>query len=371
MKKILIPLVLLALGGAAFAGYYFYSPRPAPLPQDYDLPGNDLDIAPNVSGNDSYAGDSLGTLTGSQNEVVQKIADGVGGYGFTDKGIVIIDKEAKVTLKEGGKETVLATPGLKDVTTVDFSFEGEKILVVSGRGNLSYFDITSKTWRNLPAGAWGASWSPIDQRLAYLTRNTDGSVALRIMDTQKGTATTVYSLYIEDLTTKWVSAQNIILSERPSRFQNGSIFSFNLQKRTLAPLLIDTPGLYGLWNSTSGLVFSAGSRGGGSLRLFDIPKGSASVMTFLTLPEKCSFAVSELYCAVPKKLEFREEYLPDDYLKKAFFTEDGFYRINLVSGDIKTVFAAQYGIDAVSLSVRDGQLYFLNRYDSALYAIKL
>jgi hypothetical protein len=64
--------------------------------------------------------------------------------------------------------------------------------------------------------------------------------------------------------------------------------------------------------------------------------------------------------------------LPDDYYKKAFFTLDDFYSIGLDNGVVTAIFADQnQALDAINPKVFNQILFFVNRYDSKLYAISL
>jgi hypothetical protein len=91
-------------------------------------------------------------------------------------------------------------------------------------------------------------------------------------------------------------------------------------------------------------------------------------MTLIT-----STTTLNLYCAVPRDQDtFGVARLPDEYDQKMLFTADDFYRINTTSGALSTVFSnTNLTLDATDLKIANGILFFVNRYDQKLYAIKL
>jgi hypothetical protein len=114
--------------------------------------------------------------------------------------------------------------------------------------------------------------------------------------------------------------------------------------------------------------------------------------SFLSFPEKCAFAseplpeelrratstpatplVTTLICAVPRDAETLEaSILPDTYRKRAVFTVDDFYRINLATGAIQTVSVdSPQPLDATNAAVSGDALYFINRYDQKLYSLQV
>ena len=100
---------------------------------------------------------------------------------------------------------------------------------------------------------------------------------------------------------------------------------------------------------------------------------SQSLFPGMTLVNKCTIKNNNIYCAVPQEIPTNIT-LPDDYLKRGYFSSDSFYvaTIDKEAGIIKTklIYRGE-GVDAINLKVRDGYLYFLNRVDGGVYKLKI
>ena len=93
--------------------------------------------------------------------------------------------------------------------------------------------------------------------------------------------------------------------------------------------------------------------------------------SFVTMPSKCALDAEKIYCAIPKNIPERA-ILPDDYLKREIYFEDGVYLIDLTAETITTLFEKdQPIIDAEHLEVYQNKIYFKNRLDNGLYTVNL
>jgi hypothetical protein len=260
------------------------------------------------------------------------------------------------------------------------------------------------------------TWSPNDYRIAYLSASGAGTETLStatITGTSVKTAT-IQAFAMEDSSLQWPTKNILIISDRPSAFTVGSALSFDISAKTITPLVVEYPGLTSVWSDAApitGLVFS-GNTGyqGGTLSLMG-GMGGQKTLSFMTLPSKCTFnndvatstqtvaapssaktrsssttnssttlitlvtstTTLDLYCAVPRDQDtMGVARLPDEYDQKMFFTADDFYKITVVSGTLSTVFSdTNQTLDATSMKVANNILFFINRYDQKLYAIKL
>ena len=306
----------------------------------------------------------------------------------------VVEPDGKIATIANGQATFLSSITIQGMLTAGFSHDGAKILVNFGdpaNPQTSIFNLTTKAWTPLALGIISPVWSPSDNRIAYLKQNTDGGESLTTLDVSKTTNKPVVllTLNMEDLTVAWPNKAQVVLSDKPSAYSQGSIWLFDLQKKTLSQPIPAQYGLAAAWSnttSTAELSFSTAAfgRSGGTLSLMN-PAGAAPTQTlsFLTLPSKCAFnyvgvAASSslpyltLYCAVPgDQSKLSNAKLPDDYDQMALVTADVFYRVNAATGAMDTVFAPTQGVDATDLRVVNHILFFVNRYDQKLYAISL
>ena len=94
-----------------------------------------------------------------------------------------------------------------------------------------------------------------------------------------------------------------------------------------------------------------------------------------TLPEKCFMNASKIYCAIMQNYSntLPKPILPDDYLKKAFYSRDKIYAIDIADNSSELVLSDELppAIDAVNLSLNGNNLFFINRYDNRVYNLEL
>jgi hypothetical protein len=93
-------------------------------------------------------------------------------------------------------------------------------------------------------------------------------------------------------------------------------------------------------------------------------------VVFTTLPQKCGGGRSVVACFVPQEIPSRGA-LPDDYLKRKFYSLDNLFLTDTISLETRKVFSSEKEgippIDGIHPVFAEGKVYFINRYDSALY----
>ena len=80
-----------------------------------------------------------------------------------------------------------------------------------------------------------------------------------------------------------------------------------------------------------------------------------------------------MVCAIPRdKNALDNNSLPDAYLKKALFTSDDFFEINVSTGEFKSVFSDDTkNLDADDVKIFNQSVFFINRYDKKVYSVAL
>ena len=236
--------------------------------------------------------------------------------------IFIVNYDGKINKISGKNKTVVSDNGLKNISQLLPSPDGLRALI-----NLTIFDTTNNTWTPLPAGTISAAWNPNPSTNQIMYLKNDGLYSLELKNNK---SSLFLKLNNQDLQVGWPTTNEIRLSDKPSAGGPNNIWSVNLKDKTVTKLKDEErPNI-------------------------------------ITLLGKCVTADAKTYCAVPQNLP-PETILPDDYLKRKIYTNDSFY-----VGD-KLLFEGleEKPVDAVNFSVRDNQLFFINRYDQRLYSFKI
>jgi hypothetical protein len=420
MKRLLYLLIILAAIAAVILVGYFLRYRSSGTPSEQELSAGGLPTAPQQGGATQPAQGQTPSETAGQQPAAgipagQKFGvvaqNPVNNY-FVDSqnNVFIVQPDGQVIEISGGNANVLSSAAIINLIGSSFSYDGKKILAAFGdptAPQYSVFDIATKAWQPLAQNLKSVVWSPNDYRVAYFSES-GGVSALTTLDTSdaKAKPAELLKIRVHDLTLIWNNTDQILLSDKGSAFSAGSIWSFDISRKTLNAIVEDFPGLESVWGGTVniGLVFSANSGGhGGNLRLIDTSGNTLNALSILTLPSKCTFDVQPqimskaptsttgakatstqtasaatstpktLYCAIPRdQQKLVSSALPDDYQKKNLFTADDFYKIDLLSGGVSSVFNDQSrALDADNPKIFNQNLFFVNRFDSKLYAVSL
>jgi hypothetical protein len=331
-----------------------------------------------------------------------------------DSSVIVINNSGNIISISGNNKNTISSLGIQNIIKTSFSYDGSKLLVNFGDikdPQTSIFDINNKSWIPLSAGIISPVWAPDSYKIAYLTNNKDYTETLNIIDISKTKPTTskIITLHILDFSLNWILKNDILLSDKASAYTLSSVWSLNLTNKTLSSIITKNRGLELLWsnniiNTLVGLEFVANeSLVGGQLNLIDSTGNKTTNLNFITLPSKCAFnkysennsiisasttmsstqtkqttstinnSYLALYCAVPRDQNvLSANALPDLYDQKGLFTSDNIYRINILNGNIDTLFNDQdQNIDVSKIKIFNNNLYFINRLDQKLYSLSL
>ncbi|OGZ02534.1 MAG: hypothetical protein A2946_01135 [Candidatus Liptonbacteria bacterium RIFCSPLOWO2_01_FULL_53_13] len=427
MKRLLYALGILALVAIViFIGYFFRYRAEVPpgtetgglgtgggLPQTAPLaPGAQPPGGGQSGTTQGETGGAPGTSLGTGRRLTLVSDKEVSSFSVDKDGAVyLIQPDGQIVKVANGKQEVVSAAPIASLLSSAFSSDSKKVVATFLAGGLpqsSVFDMDAKVWQSLPANAEQPLWAPTGQTIAYLHGATDGKKEIVTQDLKnaKAKSQALASFAMEDVALSWPSSDIIIIASKSSARIAGAILSFNVKKKTISFLANDERGLMSAWNasSTKGLVFAANrnARGGG-LTIRDASGNIQNQLALLTLPSKCVFGIEAikqevetststtattsskaksapkiellevLYCGIPRDagLLLSQE-LPDSYQKRALYTIDDIYRIDLKDGFVEVLWAADdMWIDADAPKVANGKLYLLNRYDKKLYELKL
>lgn len=296
---------------------------------------------------------------------------------FTEEGLVYLARTDKD--EEIAKQAVAA---LNFIESSPRAASGQKALVAFGdplAPQWGIFDFVDKVWRPLPNDIGNATWGKNDTTLIG-TRKNGGEFNLVTMDISKTppvTQTLIKDFRFKDVNFIFKPPQSLLIIEKPSASYESRVWELNLDPKKLTFNLL-MQGKNGLMlnfanDKSTAFQFVAPDE----FRILDAQFQERTPLFFTTLPSKCALdaAAQIVYCFAPQDFppELPNLTLPDDYLQNRFRTTDTLYKIDLATDDVSNVFTSGSGdfppMDAKNPAVRDGKIYFVNKYDNYLYEI--
>lgn len=431
MKKILITLLIISFVVILGIGGYYLRSRQQPSATTLSQPQETQNNLPTPQ---TSPGNRAASTTEQQDQNQQAQSLGASKLVLVSKtqaldyfagktgNVLIVQLDGKPAEISGGKTDVLNNGPISEIIGASFSFDGKKIMATLGNNKLEIFDIDQKVWTLLPNAIQSASWSPDSHKIAFLSPGNPGTVYILDTDNSKAKQSEVIKIHQQDININWTTSSTILLRDSSSASWKSSLWSLDITKKTLMPVLLDKTGLETIWSSSPsgiGLVMVSNINGlGGQLQLVNKTGKQARLLNFLTLPSKCTFhdkivqtetsiatstsptssssttstssstlkktsaaasAVPKIItaltmlCAIPRDANLLDNNaLPDAYQKRDIFTSDDFFEINISTGNIKNIFNDQgKDIDAENLKVFNQSLFFLNRFDKLIYSLPL
>ncbi|MEK7554401.1 MAG: hypothetical protein AAB518_00225, partial [Patescibacteria group bacterium] len=164
--------------------------------------------------------------------------------------VYLVSEDGLISKFEGESETPISDQPVPDLASALPSPDRNRVLVAFGSRTapaFSIFDISADQWTPLPAGTVSAAWSPSGTEVAYLTESTSNlTLATMVVATSKKTE--LMRLSGGDFSLAWVVPKKIYLKNKPSARYPVELWSFDIAKRALDPLLLSEPGLDMKWS---------------------------------------------------------------------------------------------------------------------------
>jgi hypothetical protein len=301
-----------------------------------------------------------------------------------DGTVVSMSREGKVTRTNGLSVISLSASPIADLASATFSNDGSKILVLIGgqpRSEVNIFDIETASWRVIPGGFRGATWSPRGSQIAALIPNEkNGKTSIAIYDAGTGrTVQTVTSLALGDAAISWPAAGTIIVSDKPNAFSQGSAWAIDVASRRVTLAARGGNGFDAIWDSSgrNGISIEGRIPGRGAILRIISDYIPTAKLAFATVPQKCVFASLStsgtstrpyLICAVPRDQDaFQKLELPDAWLRYEAFTDDILIGVNLDTKQVDFSIAPPLPLDATRLQVVGNAIYYTDRVSDKLY----
>ena len=270
---------------------------------------------------------------------------------------------------------------IENIQSIEANKDGSLVIVKYGADNNSplfeIFDIGKKVWtifENISV----LTFSPDGNQIAYLEKTAGNSVisnlVIKDLISKKPKTTKIISFNQKDFNLKWLLADKILLTPKPSYQAEGEIWAVDIKKKTIN-LFSGDAGIMVNWakDGSIGLKMSSNQREEGSLNLIGNDGAIKAILDFFTLPEKCFASLVKIYCGLSQsQTVIKNPALPDDYLKKAVYYSDYLYEINVLTNSFSLIFSdPNFNIDFSRLSLFNNNLIFINRYDKKVYKLAL
>ncbi|NCN52905.1 hypothetical protein GW950_00385 [Candidatus Wolfebacteria bacterium] len=316
-------------------------------------------------------GDDQPTNTAPVIQEINLVAENeIFDYWVSNNFIYYITKSGEIVRISNSSQDVLNSQTLNKLNKIEPSFDGSRIIAKFNYPNLptfSTFSVSTGNWTPLPEGVIAATWSPNSNELVYLD---ESSLNIYNPSTQK--TTKVLNMTQKEVDLDWVSSSEVFLSTLPSIDNNSSLWSINLNTDRLTKLINEEAGLMMNWSKTDELGLKLhNEKRTAFTSLVSMDGNTLATFSFVTMPSKCIFDSPRIYCAIPNDIP-EGVALPDDYLKRATYFDDGLYLID-ISADSATILSNPDDllIDADHLELFGENLLFKNRIDDRLYSLSL
>jgi hypothetical protein len=325
--------------------------------------------------------------------------------------IIAVEPTGAIVTISNGQSTTINSSTINNIISASFSYDGEKIVVSYGDPadpQAEVFNVATDAWTALPDGILSPQWSPANNyQIAYLTAAGTGKLSLSTINAAnlKTAPSTLLTLNANDLALQWPTADEFILSDKPTSQNAGSIWALSASTGTLTPLVYEVPGAEGIWSHNAaipyGLIFFNAPAGQGNTLQLQAISGNLPTqpLNVSTLPSKCAFNTERmpvatstgatasttpaaktsatstpylaLYCGIPRSSSgFASAHLPDDYTTMALFTSDDIYKINTATGVEQVLWSdTTQNMDVSDMKFFNNALFFVNRYDNKLYGL--
>ena len=250
------------------------------------------------------------------------------------------------------------------ITGDDFLDTGEELPNVEGRV--------------LPDGVLDWSLSP-NQQAVFILERAGNQVRGSVVKLKDHATEQVFTSRFFDWQPDWQGTTTIGLQTKPSAKTAGFLYEFDLDKKTLEPVLGGVPGLLTRRHPNQSKIVYSGNLGAELVfGLFDPTEAIFHRLPIKTLADKCNFNYdgSYLYCGVPTELPPGS--YPDDWYSGQISFTDNVWRINPNTYQSELIFSPSLANLPITLDLtsvflsRDGQqLYFINKHDSLLWVLNL
>lgn len=177
----------------------------------------------------------------------------------------------------------------------------------------------------------------------------------------------------------WPTAQNILLTTKPSATADGFAYVLNAKNRAVSKILGGKKGLTTLMSPDgASVLLSESAAGSVDLQLLDVKTGLIKDLFIRTLPEKCVWSKVEkstVFCGVPQDLSYAN--YPDVWYQGLISLSDNLWKINTNTGESRQILQPLSIIDTPidmvnpTLNNKEDYIMFENKSDLSLWSYKI
>lgn len=293
--------------------------------------------------------------------------------------VFYLDKDGKIIKSVNGNEEVVVSDAVPNMQGVKASADGKYAVLKFGDTANPIFTLwnAGTKEKTLLTNTAAAVFSPDGKKTALLQKSATTArmnLVIKTLSNMKSAGQTITSLRENNFDLLWISSNQILLVSKPSFEYQGEVWSVAVGTGNLS-LIARGRGAMAGWSTDGkyGMLYGVSDDRTASANLIK-PNGSVTAnLDFVTFPSKCYLAPAMMYCALPQSYNaVGNPMMPDDYLKRAAYSTDFIYSIDINQNTLTALFAdATPQIDATHLELRGNQLFFVNRYDDRVYRLAL
>lgn len=186
----------------------------------------------------------------------------------------------------------------------------------------------------------------------------------------------IYSSPFADFIVSFQKSDVLSLVTRPSGVAPGFLYQYNLSTGNFKKILGDILGLEAKWDKKGEKFAFSGYDANNQkpvLGFYDLKKQEVLSPVFSGLAQKCAFSQIDadiVYCAVPKNPSLA--LYPDEWHQGLASLEDEFFKINLKTGETKTIYNERpFDVWEIEVAPNEDFLYFKDKEQEFLWAIKI
>lgn len=298
----------------------------------------------------------------------------------TSSTILYLDEEGSIfEIDNEGMETA-AESGPRSPIDVVPSHSGNWLFAkLSQDGDSAVYDAINNIRIRDFIGIESVVWGREEGKIAMLVSGSDtGLVSPQVIIEDinaKTPAQVITKFSLLEFSLQWPQKDSIYLTQKPSADYVSDMWKVDIATKKFSKFLSDR-GLMVQWSPLGdrALKFTTTEGRNHKLSVIDEKGGELMALRFVTLPDKCVMTTpTQMYCAIPRDQEaLTHMTLPDDYLKRSVYFQDGIYQIDLATNGIRAIYEDEEPIiDATNLTVLEDKILFINRYDRKLYSLSL
>jgi len=408
MKKLLIPVIIVAVIGAIITVLFFF--KDAPVGQGDRTIGS---FFPFGNGGNSLNGDS-DTIFPPTGDTGDTDEDYDGGFVFLRQlhdspvtGIVVFNDDQEdgfvplVRFMESSVGHIYETYALvlekRRISNETFTGIYNALWSADGEG-VAFMQVDDGSVTTFTAELSGDSATSSDglfEEGSYLPEDivsassfgnelfylypASGGIVGTVASFNGGGKDQVFDSLLTEWLASWANKNTILLTTKPSAGIPGYAYTLNVGSEQTTQILDNIPGLTASMSPNEKyIIYSEGTSRGLTTFLYNTDTGEISSLPSNTLPEKCVWSVNEvssIYCAVPNLLP--QAAYPDSWYKGLISFSDSIWKIDVETSVVQVISTPEIEVgvqmDAIKLmlSPNEDYLVFINKKDSTPWSLQL